>query len=366
MKKSYMLIAAFGWFLVGANLLGAALAIEDLTNLPRVNVAFYADALIHVALGAFLIWTYYKLKHAEEPGGALQKNQDHRLTIFRNWVMGIIIFFEIAGSIASWILNDYSAGLNLLNISSIFDLIANIVLFYFTVELLRGRNKLNHFFWTILIYGLVSAGLMVFRQHWYGALMALAFSGYFIYAIKAQLNSKNFKVAHYIILPLLLIALAASSPFDNGKIHDLTKQYDLLQQQIRDAATELNSSFINFSDDPNSIDAKNLQRSLEKYTQRMDMIAINNHELQAEYQKQIPSISQKKSLEKLRFDLQFIDIYRTQSDKMQKLINYSNNLNFQSLTQTQLETLNALEQEINADLDRITQLQFELANANLD
>jgi hypothetical protein len=366
MKKSFMLLAIFGWFLIGANLLGGAMMVESLTKLPLVNVAFYVDMILHVALGAFFVWTYYKVKQAEEPGGALQKDQPQRLRLLRNWIISFIIFFEFAGSVSSWVLNDYFAGFTVLNISSIFDLLANIVLVYFAVEFLRGKNKLNQFFWTILIYGVVGAILMLLRQHWYGAFGSLAFAGYFIYAIKAPLTSKQFRIAHLVILPLLIICMFASGSFDNGRIPELAKQYDLLEQQLSDATADVNGSYINFSKNPNSIDLQNMQQGLEKYNQRTNMLVTNIQELQAEYRKQIPSFSQQKTIEKLRFNLLFLDIYHEQSAKMQELIDYSKNLNLKNLTKAQLESLNTLEQSINSESDKLTELQFELKNANVE
>jgi len=366
MKKSYILLAIVGWFLIAINTLGAANLTTRLTNLPQVNVAFFIDALLHVAMGALFIWTYYKLKKASGQEGLLPASEHERLDIFRRWVLSFVILYAIAGSVSVWVLNDYTVGLTLINISVIFDLFVNVLLLVIVIGLLYGRNWLNQLLWAMVAYGLVSAALLVARDHWYGALMYIVYVGYFVYAIKAPLTQRHFRIAHFVIFPIAIIITFASTYFDNGNIPSLVKQSSLLQQQYTNDSNELSYHFANFSKTPNSIDLQNMQQSLDKRNERLQKLIDNGLGLKAEYLKQLPNISQQETIEEIRLTLRAYAVHQEQSQKLGELIKYAKKLDLTNLTSQQMIELNTLGQVINSYSEKITEALFEIDSANLN
>ena len=88
--------------------------------------------------------------------------------------------------------------------------------------------------------------------------------------------------------------------------------------------------------------------------------------LRSEYQNQIPSISQQKTLERYRYLFTIFDLHREQAKKVIELMDYAGNLDFKNITDEQRFKLSSLKEEVSSFNNKITEVQFKMNNSNLN
>ena len=362
-----LLVAGFGYAL--------AEVLTNPTNLFWVNVAMIVSNLSWVALGGFLIALFVKWRQKEDAENGQPKpipdspEDVDRMARQRNWILGFVLVIETIGSIEPWFLNNYTAGLTLINIAVIFDLLVHVAFAYIIFELFRGRkNVLPLLFYSVLVY---AGGWILFnllREHWVGALVALMLGSYFIYAIKAPLTRRNYRIAHFVLLPAYIILLSTYPLFDNGNIPELTKQENLAEQQFLNESGALNGAYVLFlqHEAPGKREFDEIRSSIARRETKIAEIVSLVEQLQEEYKKQLPTVAQKKTLERMRYFLQIMQVHRAQAAKLEEMVAYAEKLNFNVLTDKQISDLQTLKEEIDAFNARITEIQFEQSKANVN
>src|SRR3989344_5284277 len=220
-KKPSFWAGVIGFILILGNIPNLAANIYNPTDLFMVNVAICIGSILWIGFGLFLVAIFLRGKYKDDASQAslkVEPNSPGDIEILarrRNWTLGFVLLLELLGSLEVWILNNYTAGLTLINIGVIFDVLVNIFFFYIAVELFRGKRKvLNALFYIVIIYGLVWAIIDGLRIHLYGAFIGIIMAIYFVYAIKAPLNRKNHRIAHLILLPIFLILASITGYFD--------------------------------------------------------------------------------------------------------------------------------------------------------
>lgn len=374
MKKSSTWAGIIGGLLIASSGYGLAEVIANPTSLFMVNVAMVIDNLLWLGFGAFLVFLFFKFRRKEDGEVTYSKpvsdsSEDmENLARKRNWILGFVLCVETIGSAGAWLLNNY-ATLSLINIGVIFDLILHLVFVYIIFGLFRGKkNSLNILFYAAIAYSAGWILISVLRGHWFGPLLSLVLGVYFVYAIKAPVNRKNHRLAHLVILPIFLVLLSVAPYFDNGKITELNKKDALVEQQFSDETGNLGAAYNLFlqKESPGKKEIENIRNSITRRVEKQAEIASLYGELRREYEKQIPSVSQKKMLEKLRYFTMMFDVHSAQAAKIGEIMDYSEKVNFGALTDKQITDILALEDEVKSLESRLTELRFELADAHLE
>jgi len=375
MKKPSTWAAIIGGILTASSLYQLANSLTHLTDLFWVNTAIIVTNLLWIALGIFLITIYLRGRQKEDAGhvavkAALDSPEDVEvLKKQRRWIFAFVIFVEVIGSVGSWILNNYAAGPTLINVETIFDILLNVVLFYLVIEMLRNkRNILNLFFYTIIVYGLGGTIIELLRHHWYWAVISALFALYFAYAIKAPLNRKNHRIAHVIILPAFIILSLAFSYFANARITELTKKDELLGQQFSNDTGTLTAAYQRYLQwgIPDAKTIQDVRYALEERDKRAREIVDNLNALKEAHGKELPSILQKKALERIRHLQGIISVHREQAEKLSLLMDYSEKVDFYNPSDQQLSDISNLIKEVNSYINKLTDVEFKLNNANLN
>jgi hypothetical protein len=345
------------------------------TDLPLVNIADSVQDVLWLAFGAFLIWIFIHRRRDENGANGTPQNTPSSmddtevLATRRNWIFGIVLVFNIIGSAAPLILNDYSAGFTLINALNTVDAIFTIAFIYIALCLFKGnKSVLPLFFYTAILYALLEGGDYILRHHWFSALFIVVWSGYFVYAIKAPLNRKTFRIANFIILPTLIAMVVAGQYLDTGNIIPLQQKEALLEQQFANDNSTLASYYGIFLQDQHPT-ASEIQDVLDAKTERdkrIQDVAANVNALQIEFEKEDPSIPQRKTLEGYRFFLELNDLNKQQGDKLEEFMNYASGVDFNKLTPQQVSDISGYKKQVQDFQDQLTQVQSQWSNANLN
>lgn len=375
MKKISLWAGIIGALLVVAFVLSGANSFTHPTDLTRVNMAINVSNLLWIGLGVFLIFIYLKTKQKEDAGYIAVKPEPDSaadielLSKKRNWIFGFVLLIQILGSAQTWILNDYTAGLTLINAEVIFDVLINIVFAYIIIELFRNKkNVLGLLFYTAIIFGLGEGIIDMFRYHWFGAVLTILMSAYFVFAIKAPLNRKNHRIAHLIILPTFFVFAVASQYFDNGNIEQLTKNDVLLEQQYVNNTNTLSSTYnlVLQKETPSSSEIQDVLDAKIKRDAKIQEVVVNFEALKAEYQKQLPNLAQQEMFERIRYFITIININKAQGDKVEELMKYLQKVDLSKLSDTEKTDISSLKKEVDSFNTQITDMQFKLNNSNLN
>ncbi|OGF66931.1 hypothetical protein A3I27_00465 [Candidatus Giovannonibacteria bacterium RIFCSPLOWO2_02_FULL_43_11b] len=375
MKRPTLWGAIIGGVIIAGSVYQGAKVLTNPTDLFLVNIAIFVPNLLTVALGVFLVGIYFKSKQKEDEGQepikfAPDSPQDiESLAKKRNWIIGFLLLLEIIGSSATWILNDYAAGFAPVNISTIFDVLVNISLLYISIELFKGkRNVLNLLFYTAIVYALGAAFVYIWREHYYGGAVNVLFNLYIIYAIKAPLNRKNFRIAHLAFLPVFVISLFAVTYFDNGNIPELTKKEMLLEQQFLNDSNTLIGTYQLYlqREAPDAREIQDVKDAIEKRDKKSQEIIDNLRTLKSEYEKQISTVAQKETFERIKYLLEMMNIHQAQALKVKELMDYSEKVNFRNLSDKQKSDISNFKKEVDGYLTQLTDVQFKLDNSNLN
>lgn len=375
MKKPSTWAGIFGVILIATNVIGAAILLTNLSILPKVNIALIVGSVFNLALGLFLIGLFIKGRQKEDAAKAVEPHVVNStediavLTRYRNWIVAFVLAFEVIGSTQLWILNDYTAGFTLINLTVIFDALINILIAYFAFELFRGKkNVLSPLFFTILVFSIVEAGLAALMYQWAGAVYALLFGFYILFAIKISVNRKNFRISHLVILPLIFLASFAVPLIDNQKINELQKNQALLEGKYTNDSGVISSSYALFfqRQAPNRAEIQNVIDGVHKRESRKQEILTNISALEIEYKNDLPRVQQQEALEYLNFKRQVIALDAEQGEKLENFMEYALTLNFANLTQKQLDEIIERRNEIDSYGEKFTQLQYEIQQAHLN
>ncbi len=372
MKNHSLWAGIIGGLIVVANVIGGVSVLSNPTDLPRVNVAAGITYLLWIAFGLFLLSVYFKSKKKEDSGQLLTKVESNtpedltRLGKMRNWVLALFIIYIAINSAQVWILNDYGAGLTLINIEVIFDLVANIILVFLAVTLLRGKKDvLNPVLFAMLAVLVVEGTLSYMREGWTLGVAAIPVALYFIYAIKVPLNRTNFRIAHVFILPAALICVAALVAVGNADLNKLLETDRLLSEQssTQNGVTAQAYTIFLQKNNPTASDIQNTKDALTAG----DQIAVKIldeiiKEARIKSSKQLPTIPQQKQLYHLDNYETFVNLNREQGKKMMEFMDYAATLNFDNLSQKQVADLSTFKNEVDGFSGKIAEAAVKMSN----
>jgi vacuolar-type H+-ATPase subunit I/STV1 len=115
-----------------------------------VKTSFVVTNLFWAAFGLLLILNYFWNKNDStevitEDVSYLNKKQ--------NKIFSYYIIVMLIASVDMWVTNNYSSGLNILNLTTIFDLILNLVLAYYVYILFTNkRNVGKELLYVLVVY----------------------------------------------------------------------------------------------------------------------------------------------------------------------------------------------------------------------
>ncbi len=375
MKKPTLWAGIAGALLIIFNVLGGAVFATHLTNIVRLNIAISVNILGAIAIGILLVCVYFNSRQKEEATGvqgALLPDSPEDKTVLsrrRNWILGVLFLFEISGSAPIWILNNYTAGLTVINMAVIFDVLVNIAIAYAVVGLLTGKKYgLSALFYASIVATLGWTISAIAMHQWFGAVISLVMGAYVVFAIKAPVNRKNFRIAHLVLLPLYIVLSFSLPTIDDRQIEQLGKKEALLEQQFTDINNGLTSDYAIFLNrqSPDGAEIPSVINGVETRKEKIDEIRQNIAEIQSAYNQKLPSIKQRESIERYAYLLRTLDIHVAQGDKVVEFMNYAKTVHYNALTEKQKEDLIAYKQAINDFSENFTQLQYEQDEAHLN
>jgi hypothetical protein len=369
-RKSYW-IAIIGAVLVVCNLIAAVLLISKPIDHPLYVTAAALSDLAWVGLGVYIFLIYLNRKRDDDAGTVVSlpeantPEDQKRLERRRNWILGFVILFQILGSFTTWILNDYTAGLTLVNIETIFDLIANAFFFYLAIELFRNkRNVLNILLYTTIFYILVETIMDYMRLGLVAATIQLPVLVFFICAIKAPITRKSQRTVFLIILPVALLLSIALSDFADAGTNKLLKDENLIEQQYSTDTGSVNSVYTIYlqKDVPSASDIQNIESAIAKRDKRAETERTSIQNIESLYKKDLSSLGQVKNLILINDTKETLSIQDQQANKVTELMNYSKTVNLQNLTASQKAHIDSLKKEVDDFNNTLTEANFAYQN----
>ena len=355
MKHGYTWAGIIGALLVLFNSGAVISSMAHPTDLVNVSTALYLQNGAYIALGVFLITLFLKGRARSEAmkGAVITAEPDssediERLRKNRNWTMGFVILIMMIGSIPAWTLNDYTAGLTIINIAIIWDVLFNAILLYIVILLFRGKPGVEKILlYAIIPYFVVSAGL-VYSIDWSAIISNALMLVYFVTSIKVPLNRKSFRFTQLILLPAIFILMNVTPVFSNAKLDQLARDLNFQLAQYTADKTQVSSDFSLFlqSSAPTKSLIENIKSGISTKEKQIDLVLNVMDAMQAQYEARISNIFQQQQLSLLKKEKALIDITREQDAVIIKLMDYASGVNFAYITQKQEEDMNALMQQI--------------------
>jgi len=375
MKKLSTWAGIVGGLLVIVNLLIGVRAFNNLTGIPILDVAILGTHILYILLGAFFIFVFFKLKHKEDV------NIDHEkpipnspediqlLMVKRSWVIGLLLVITAINSAQVWILNDYRTGLTPINITVIFDILFNAAFLYFAFELLRGKWDIARFFLYVAgLYALGYFALNFWRGDNIASLVLVIWVLYFGYAILLPQNRRNFRTAHFLILPLFLVSSLLYIMFAIMQpLEPLFREKDLLAQQYANNTSRTGTAYGVFiqRDLPIEADIRELRDSVTERKAKIQAIYANFDRIEQELATQLPTIETRKMLERIALERKLLAVHQEEMNKILEFVDYVKGLNFFLLTDEQRDRIAFFKSEVAAFTDRLTEFNFKMQNSNL-
>ncbi|MES2668562.1 MAG: hypothetical protein V4644_02655 [Patescibacteria group bacterium] len=359
MKLKTWTARILGVVIVLTNVFGLIMIISDPVEVRGAAAAGSILSLLWIAFGAFLIAISLK----RETDLAPDKDEAVRLSINRNWIFAFILLVSFIASAETWLMNDYMAGFTSLNLTIIFDLVLNLILFYFVVRLLQDKTRLpKGFLATIVVYSIGLAALYLWRGFPLAAMSSLAILAYFCFAILAPLTKRNHQIAHLVLLPLMLALSVGLVVIEEKPTQDLIEREAAIDQHYADDASAVFYSYETYleKDMPSEDDIRDVQESIEQWNATADENIVVIEELQDANRRQLPSITKETNIEYWRQILVLVEMRREEFGKIQELMDYVKTLDLDALSLEQRNRINALEEEVTAIGGRITDAETRL------
>lgn len=358
-----------GGILLACQLVGAATIFANPSHLPLVDAATLVQDLLWSAVSIFLLFVFIRSRQkgdVEPSDVKLEPNSSEDRAVLekrRNWIFGFVLSFLFISSSDVWILNNYVAGFTLVNIEIIFDLILNLFFLYAIIKFFRNDSRIyTPFFYAVIAYSVVEAVLDAVRGRWTSIVMGLLTLAYFVYALKAPQTRKNYRLAHFIGLPVLLICVFVLNTFDGAPLikiqNDIAKlggQYDTLTRNI-------SSDYIVFRQktNPSADDIQNIINEVAQRDQISSKMSSNSQKIREYYATQLPNITQAKALDYVQKFENLLAVNKQQSGTIHDLMEYSLGIDFAHMTREQQSKIASFEQKVSDQENQITTAQVEL------
>lgn len=371
MKRFSTWAAIFGIILLGSSLISLGTLIANPTDMVDVNVAMAASNVALGALGGFLLFAFFFWKQREEQDkvdAEFSKDSEQNLKRSRNWILGFVLLITVIGSLEPWILNNYLAGVTLVNIFVVFDLFACLVLLYCAIELFRNKRDVSKLLLTaVIIYAVVEGVLLFVRGFWFGPIVNLAMAAYFAFALLAPLTRKNHRIAHLVLLPIAVAVLLAWSEFDNGNLPALSDQYALSEQRFTQDASTLQGAYNIFlqKQDPSTADISSVRIGIENREESIAELLVGLDQLEEEYLNRMPSVDQRKILASYRYVRQLLAAHQEQGQILKEFMDYAATIDLGNPSPAQVDRIVEYQSRIEEVQSKLTEIDFKFANANI-
>lgn len=201
--------------------------------------------------------------------------------------------------------------------------------------------------------------------YWGTVVANLLLGFYFVYAISASINRKNFRIGQFVILPVALIfGLFIASPIDGYHLTQLEKTHDLVDQTYGSDNSQLGGDYALFTQasSPTAIEIQNVQNdaSTTSLALQQDMSALET--VKTAYEQQVPDVSQQLAIEQIDKTFAIAALRQQQYAILQQLMAYAATVNFSALTKSQAQEINSKEQQIDALDEQASNLVYKLEN----
>lgn len=367
MKLGSRWVCALGVIFIVSNLFTLAGSISNPPDLQDVFIVGIVNSVLWSGFGAFLIALYLKYRKPKsasiEAELVANSTEDiERLKRRQLWFFTFVLLVSAIGSAESWMLNNYLAGFTPINISIVFDVVSNIVLLGTLLQLHRGKSSLKILLCEVVVYSIGLASIYFWRGMPLIAVSNVLTIIYFAYAILSPVNRRNQFVAHAVILPIVVALFFMLISIDGMKLNKLIQEEKLLDQQY---TTELSTVDTKYSlylqrENPSADDIQAVQDATARWrvASTKDVAAIA--EIRALKERELPSISQKLSLDYWRKIMVIVDLNNKQIEAIEGLMTYSKQLNFDSLSVDQRAKVKAFKDSLVEIDNELTAARFEL------
>lgn len=368
LKRGYVWAGICGGLLAAVSLILAANDWSDPTDIFLVTMAKVVYDLAFAALGVFLIGVFLKGKSMEDAGVLPSKPESNSaadiesLRKKRNWVLGLVLLTGLILPTQSLILNNYRAGFTPINVETIFHILMGLLIIYVVVELFRGKKYiLNVLLVALAVAAIISIGIGVWRDYWELIVGSILTFAYFAFAIKAPLDRKNFRIAHLVFLPALLVLGVALGFIYQAPVDQLQTNAVNLDTVFESAHENLQSEYGSFAvkPQPTQLAVQDIQASVSQTDQDYQTLVSGISALDAAYLKQTPSASQRLAIEGQQKALAVINLEHQQDDTVGAFMNFYSNVDFQLPPTDEQKT------EINNYSVEIEQLNNQIAAAEV-
>jgi hypothetical protein len=361
-----VLLILSGGFSLGGVLL-------DPTELFFVTVATITMSVLWAAFGVFLIAVYISAKSKEESAEESKKTEPNSpedvsvLEKYRNWIFAFQLLIGTILSTQVWILNTYTE-YTVLNAMVIFDLAAHVVFAYIIVQLFRGKQSVLHFaLYFTIFYALIWAVLAGMRFDWASIIASVILAVYVGFALSLSMNRMNFRIVHYLLLPLLFVGPYVASLAMARDMNDLDRTYSQSWEQFSTETDEINGEYGLYLDKeiPDAILIQDVEDAIAKRDTIILTVEENRQKLQQRLHKEMPMVVQQKWLERIRLEGLLLEAHTKQTDALKELMAYSKKVNFRSLSADQRQTLSDMMESVDATSKEIDDVYFLLNRPNL-
>jgi hypothetical protein len=342
------------------------------SDLLKVNIANVCQYLLYVLLGVFLMAIFLKGRSKDDAGHAYVKlapdspEDIASLRRKRNLIFAFVLLFGIIVDCQIWVLNNYAAGLTLINVLDIFDLVLNIVFLYAAVQLFRDKKGIEKtLLYTMVLYVLVEAVIFGIMGQWGSVVANLLYGSFFVYAIIASVNRKSFRIGQFVILPIAIIfGLFIAGPINGYSLSQLQKSHSFidLMYGVDNSQVADDYAFFIQSSLPSAADIKNIQNDASTTSSALQQDVSILEAIRAVYEQQVPNVPQQLAIEQINKTIAIAAVYQRQYTVVQQLMAYAATVNFSALTKSQAAEINSMEQQINAFQKQASSLAYKLAN----
>jgi len=360
-----------GLLLIAINLLGGAYNLsQNPSEFLEVNVSSGIMHLLWTCFGLYLVINYLKSEQRKDASDAehvIVPDSTEDKAILKTKLNRTIAYFIIVlfiGSTNIWLLNNYLAGLTLNNIGVIFDVVLNLILIYFAINLLRNKDVWVPLSYTIIIY--TFGGLIIYlsKKEWLYAMANIMPAVYFIFAMKMPLNRKYYRLSNMVVLPMVIVLLATFVTLGQTKITAQQKTEARLEQEYVNANTDASTAYTSLIQKqlPSQDDILDAENKIIKRNEKLNLLMAAIKDLQTEYQKQFTTPQQKNTLRKLENDLAILTLYQKQGAKLEQFTKYYKSLNFKSISDLEIIFINRIAREIEDFNSQARDLQLTFDN----
>jgi hypothetical protein len=356
-----------GGLLVIIYLIGGITNLVNPTKYSAINVSNGIDSFLTVCFGVFLVFQSLERKKREGMVGDMEMEDEKEvIKKKRNRILFYVIIVSALFSVTSWSLNLYPVDFSLGNIYMIFDFLMNLVLMYFAVQLYKNNDVTKPILYTILVYSLGMIVISFLRKEYVPIVAQVGFAGYFLYALRSQLDKHHYRIAHFVMLPAVFLLTFAASAYDDGHVSKL----------IRDEA-KAEQEYINASEDVAVVNSKLWNQlplsqkdliSMESALNRRDMkdkeIRSLLKEIDEEYSNRVKSEEQIMTRDRIQHTNKLMDLNQAQGSKGRELLNYLRTIDVENISNTQRVRIQGIMSEIDSYVSQVRDLDFAFKNQN--